>query len=494
MKPLSRHDRVVALVLFVVLSSVYFATTSGITSANDGSHYAFVRAMADDRSFEITPYLGFTEHLDYAIYGDHYYTDKPPGSALIVVPFYALGRIAPEPLAALPTKHDAGNPSMVYTLMGVALCAAAAATVLFITLRQIFDRSLEAAVVVSLAVGLGTTLWKYGSVLYQYAPGALVVMLSLYLALRADRMVRGFNRRPGLRLAFALGFLLGFMPVVDYIGGLFSLLVGLYLIATFYPSIRAVWHDASERGKWLNWWALFVLGGLLPIAFLLIYNTLNFGGPLRLSTFQVDITKWPKNESIGSYFAGSLLLGLRANLFFDPPSENQGLFWLAPVALFSLAGLQAMFRHDWRKATLVITAFAFTLLVLSGKSIYSETNDSRYITSFLGLWFIPAAFWYDEGYALAGHPFRLLWEFAFYGLLLLSIRNQFMHIAFSWNYTLNPAWLRPLAVSPQNIALLFGTVFRNAPNLPLLWGVQGAIAVLCLLARRLRGIRTAHQT
>jgi hypothetical protein len=43
---LGQHtDCLVAVVLFVGLSSLYFATVSGITSSNDGSHYALTRTM-----------------------------------------------------------------------------------------------------------------------------------------------------------------------------------------------------------------------------------------------------------------------------------------------------------------------------------------------------------------------------------------------------------------------------------------------------------------
>ena len=54
------------LTLFAAVATIYFATFSGITASNDGSHYALVRALVARRPFEISPYLAFTEDQDFA--------------------------------------------------------------------------------------------------------------------------------------------------------------------------------------------------------------------------------------------------------------------------------------------------------------------------------------------------------------------------------------------------------------------------------------------
>src|SRR5436190_16129546 len=117
-------DRRIAAALFVLVSSVYFATVVGVTSSNDGSQYALVRALVERRSFEISPYLDFTEHLDYAMHGDLRYSDRPPGTALAAAPLYALSWIAPAPLVMLDSNHDAGNPRLIFALLLSPLAAA----------------------------------------------------------------------------------------------------------------------------------------------------------------------------------------------------------------------------------------------------------------------------------------------------------------------------------------------------------------------------------
>src|SRR5688572_21586566 len=197
-------DKRIALALFILISSIYFATISGITSSNDGSHYALVRALVERHSFEISPYLDFTEHQDYALNGDRRYSDRPPGTALAAAPFYALSWIAPAPMVLPPSKHDASNPHLLYAVLLAPLAGAASISVFYLLLRRYFGRSQFSAALISTALAFGTITWKYSSVLYSHAVSMLIIFLALYLIFRA------WEQPLGWRSALALGFLLGY--------------------------------------------------------------------------------------------------------------------------------------------------------------------------------------------------------------------------------------------------------------------------------------------
>ncbi len=472
------RDRDVALALFAVVSSVYFATISGITSSNDGSHYALVRAIVDRHSFEISPYLSFTEYQDYALRGDLRFSDRPPGTALVAAPFYALANIAPSPPVSVPSKHDPHNPRLLYAVLVAPLTASAAVVVFYFTLRRHLARSQTAAVLTSLALALGTTTWKYGSVLYSHALAALVTWLGIYLVLD----LRSRSQFPWT-LALAVGFLLGFAPLVEYTSIIFSALLGLYVLqflVRWRPSSAGM--DSGVSVWWLNL-ALLAIGALIPLAFLLIYNAVNFGGPFEVSTFHADTTIWPQNEGFAADFATPLSVGLPAMLFYG--SNNQGLFLLAPVTLLSLLGMVAFYRHSPERFALLVSLFIAMLLLFSKSTTFNPlTNDGRYLTPFVGLWLIPLAFWIDQHYLIVRPQLsRAAWSLVLFGLFFASVRNQFMHIALSWNYDLELSHLRPLATPPENLLYLFSTVFPNAGNLPLLWlgealvvGAAGIIA------------------
>ncbi|MBN1310466.1 MAG: hypothetical protein JXB30_03530 [Anaerolineae bacterium] len=470
-------DTGIALLLFWLVSSVCFATITGVTSSNDGSHYALVRAIVERGSFEISPYLSFTENQDYAFDGERCFSDRPPGTALLAAPVYALSYVSPLPAHRLPSKHDPENPRLVYAVATAALAAGGVIALFFLTLRRHFELSATAAVLSSLALAFGTTMWKYGSVLYSHAQAALVIWLALYLLLELEK-----RETPAWPQMLALGLTLGFAPLIEYTNVLVTgVMVGYLALLPARRFFRTT-TSPEKRCSWIVGLSALAIGAALPLGFLLIYNILNFGGPLQLSTFHVDTTLWPHNTSVITEFGTSPLVGIPAMLFYD--GNNQGLFLLSPIALLGIVGLPAMFRYEKRRAILLMTLFTLLLIVMASNATYNPlTNDSRYITPFVGLWFVPVGFFIDRYYtgkSTENLPSIML-SLLLYGLLFLSMRNQLIHIAFSWNYDFSLESLRPMATPLDNITLLFGTVFRNAANLPLLWLFEGCGILISII-------------
>ena len=197
-----------SLLIFLAVSSVYFATVSGITSSNDGSHYALLRALVDEGRFEIPTYAQYAEGNDLARVGDQVYSDRPPGTALLAAPLYIVGRALPPVGRALPSRHDAGNPALVYVML-LPVLAGAAAVVIFNALLVRWGVRPAVALLTSLTLAFGTIHWKYSSVLFSHAPSTLLVLLAVWIALRAGWL-------GGLRTgtAFGLGFALGLSVLV----------------------------------------------------------------------------------------------------------------------------------------------------------------------------------------------------------------------------------------------------------------------------------------
>ena len=174
----------IALGLFILVSSIYFATLSGITSSNDGSHYALMRAMVDEGRFEIATYAHYAEGNDLARVDERIYSDRPPGTALLAAPFYIAGRVLPRIENLLPSRHDAKNPALVFVLL-MPVLAGTLVVVLFYKLLLRWEVRPESALLATLALAFGTLHWKYSSVLFSHAPSALLMMLAVWIALRA---------------------------------------------------------------------------------------------------------------------------------------------------------------------------------------------------------------------------------------------------------------------------------------------------------------------
>lgn len=490
---LTREDWLIALLLFVGLSAVYFATLAGITGSNDGSHYALLRTMIANRTFALRQFDDFAEGNDIAITPDgRLFSDRPPGTALAAIPFYLLGGPLPDPpapfpSAAAPSRHDAANPRLPYVLL-LPVFAGAGTAVLLYGLQRRLGIGRAAALLAVLFFALGTTHWKYSAALYSHALSAFLVTLSVYLALR-------LAGRPGRPWAWALlGFVLGGAVVVEYSNALLVVVVAAFCLWRAWPDVvRRPWATALP----------LALGGVLPAAFLAWYNTVNFGGPLTLS--YAYAVNYPWAGSFAATFSFPLWAGLRALLWWGegggwcggPPCVNQGLFLLSPVLLLALPGL-ILFRRRQPAAFMLMTGLFLIYLLLFAKHHTSHgfTADGRYLMPFIGL-LVPALGFALDWLLTATNrvsrdrvsseklgfyaPLTLL----AFGLFFLSLAQQAGHIATSFNYTFDPAHLQLPLARPENWAYFLRALFPNAANWPLLLLPLAAIVlVIALVSRR----------
>lgn len=482
-EPNGRLDWLISLTLFVALSFVYFLTLGGITSSNDGSHYALLRTMVENRTFALRQFDDFAEGNDIAITPDGLlFSDRPPGTALAGIPFYVLGGPLPDPPAPFPSaetpsRHDADHPRLPYVLLLPVFAGAGTAVLLFALMRHL-GIGRAAALAAVLFFALGTTHWKYSTVLFSHALSGFLVVLSVYLALLlAERESAGW---PWYGL---LGFVLGAAVVVEYANALLVVAIVLF------------WLWRARPPAWRRPLATvlpIVLGGLLPAAFLAWYNTVNFGGPLTLS--YAYAVNYPWAGEFATTFSFPLLPGLRALLWWGegggwcggPPCLNQGIFLLSPILLLALPGLVLFGRRRPAAWALLAGLFLIYLLLFAKHhTSHGFTGDGRYLTPFLGL-LVPAL-----GFALdwlfAGQRplvLRMAAAFGVLGLFFLSLGNQMRHIGTSYNYALDLSQLQMPLAQPGNWAAVLRAVFPNASNWPLLLLPLLAVIIAAVIARR----------
>src|SRR5271166_3628693 len=75
---------------FVLATAALVLVFHGGVSVNPASRALTVLAIVEDGSLRADRWFGLT--IDQAIVGGHVYSDKPPLSSLVVVPFYGLWR------------------------------------------------------------------------------------------------------------------------------------------------------------------------------------------------------------------------------------------------------------------------------------------------------------------------------------------------------------------------------------------------------------------
>lgn len=473
--PYTKTDWLISILLFVCLSSLYFATTSGITSSNDGSHYALTRTIVQNHTFALQQFDDYAEGNDIAIRDDILYSDRPPGTALLATLFYRLGSpLAPllSPLASpLPSRHDAENPHLLYVMLLPIWAGAGTAVLLYLLLRYVGTKS-EVAVTAVLFFSLGTIHWKYSTVLFSHALSGFLVVLSLFLLIT-------FPPPRRFSLSFLLGFVLGCAVLVEYSNALLVIIVGLYVLV--------------ERRPFRHSLLPFSLGGLGPALFLAYYNHLNFGSPLTLS--YAYAINYPWASQFSTTFSYPLLAGLRALAFFGtgdgwcggPPCPNQGFLLLSPVLLLAIPGFY-FYAQQSKKAFVLTTAVFLTYLLLfaTHRTVHGFTADGRYLAPFLTLLTLPLASTLTWLQKQTHHPHRhSLLTLLTYGLFFLSAHNILLHIGFSYNYHLDLTQFSPLVTAPQNWRIIYDTLFRNTHNLPLLWLLEASLLLLTIGIRHL---------
>jgi hypothetical protein len=466
------RDRVVGALLFLLVSTVYYATVLGITSSNDGSHYALIRAISVEGRFQIETYMDYTGHNDYSSRDGRFYSDRPPGTALLAVPLYLSGNIFPRPIALLSRSvANDTNPRLVYALMLPSLIGACVTVVLYYLLR--FYRLSEfASLTTSLAFAFGTIYWKYGSQMFSHVLSGLLVLGSFALAVRSVR-----SKQLHWPTALLLGFTLGYSVVVEYSNAILLVVILVYVGLGLRSSL-------FQGERWGAGLLALGMGIAAPIAFLMWYNIINFGGPFTTSYAYLGNPAYWRLRQFSTTFAGPLENGLAGLLWygFDAAHvDNQGIFLLMPVTLIAIPGLWFYFRRHRSEAALVLILFVVYLLFFSKHIIFSDgTRDGRYLVPFLSLLFIPLGFALERLQQLeTDSVLKTVAMFVIYGLLFLSIRNVVWHIGLSYSYTLDPGAMERTASTPSNWRYVFDSIFINWRNVPLLWMVEtiGATAI-----------------
>jgi hypothetical protein len=393
------HPGFLALALFalVALAALYFALTArdGIISTNDGSHYALTKALAADRTASIDPYVNYAaiqpqrgtptakDYRDLSYYNGHFYSDRPPGTALLAVPFYWLGLAAD----AVSGRQDLDFPlrfvTMLPPLLGVATVLALA------LLARGLGAGWRAATATAAIGGLTTLVLKYATLLYSHITGAAFVTGALAAVLLAERA----GRWRGWILALG-GALLGYSAVAEYPNLLLIAPVGAYIVG------RGTWNVGRGATLRSTLDALrpsvlpFALGWLAPVALLLGYNWAVFGRPWHTSYTYQYYFEW--SRSVGTTYIlrpGYIAEGLRW-LLVGPA----GLLTVTPLLAVALWGLVLLARRSPSKALLLAGVVLIILLPTAAHRTYKGggSQDTRYLLAIVPTLLAPLAIWFER--------------------------------------------------------------------------------------------------
>jgi hypothetical protein len=311
-------DRRIAEWLAIVTFAAYAYFFAG-GGWNQNATFDLTRAIVERHTFAIDAYAGNTGDVSFA--NGHVYANKAPALAWIAAIPYA-------PLYALENARgaDPGNVQLltinVYlcSLLCVALPGALIPSMLFLYARRRgFDARWSAYA--ALTIALATQLLPYASIFMVHVPSAALL---LYAFTTPRRTLAGF----AAALAVAMNYLC--LPA---------------LIAFAFLGPRKL---------------RYATGALAPIAALIAYQRLCFGGFFTTSVAVTDPRFLTHGAALGVMQRPSLDV-----LYAITLSPYRGFFFFAPVMLVALLGFAAWWKRERLAcaAAIVVIAFFFAFNV-----------------------------------------------------------------------------------------------------------------------------------
>jgi hypothetical protein len=316
-----------------MLVGMAYATLIQSFSWNQTSHYDLIRSLDRDRT-TIDTYQENTG--DKAFYQGHWYSARAPGLALFALPYYdAIKALGAEKLAR-SSKAQRGEDEMIYFIgLWVNVLPGLLLLLLVGHLAERLEPGYGAATAVIL--GLGTLALPLSTLLFSH-------IFTAFLGFAAFALL--FWERDGPPNPWLLGvagLALGYAGVSEYPLFFVALVLGLYLLSRR--------DSLNPRGVATRAGA-FILGGLIGIVPLLLYNHYAFHSWTHLAYSSI-----PRQQK-GFFGIGVPSLKVMATLLFD----SRGLLTLSPVLAMGGIGTWLLYRRGKRAEALTITGICVCYL------------------------------------------------------------------------------------------------------------------------------------
>jgi hypothetical protein len=297
-------------------------TVVQVSGPQDWTRLELTRSIALLGSLQIPADLP----IDKALYGGRTYADKAPGMSVIAIPAFELERALG--VAKPRSKWDAKGDLSVWGLR------LGAGGLLFLLAVWLVMRA--AGTAAGATFGAGTLASPLAATMFAHV-GAGGLGLGAFL----------LARRPTARRSAAAGFVGGCAVLIDYPAAVIVVAVAVVV--------------ALRAPRRLGW---FVLGGLPPLAGLLVYNAVAFGSPFHLS-YRYEAPPFSEEQHHGFFGVGvPTLHGLKEVLVGD-----RGLLVYSPVLVLAAVGLWLLWREG-RRLDAGIAAAITVVFVLSNAGYF----------------------------------------------------------------------------------------------------------------------------
>ncbi len=319
---LTKRRVALAAILLVGLS---YATLVQSFSWNQTSHYDLIRALNSNET-TIDKYQENTG--DKAYYHGHFYSARAPGLALFALPFYDTLNFINADKLARESQAQRGDDEMIY-FIGLWANVLPGLLLLLLVWRVAdrFEPGYGAAAAVTL--GLGTLVLPLSTLLFSHVFTAFLGFAAFTLMLKE----RDGPANPWL--LGAAGITMGYAVASEYPLFFVALVLGLFLLSR---------RDALTPLGITTRAGAYIVGGLIGIAPLLLYNHYAFGSWTHLAYSNI-----PRQQQ-GFFGIGAPSFTVLATLLFD----SRGLLTISPVLILGLLGTIVLYNRGKRAEALTI--------------------------------------------------------------------------------------------------------------------------------------------
>jgi hypothetical protein len=312
---LRRNGWAIAIVCAYLYVFPYFPA---IQSANELPRVYLVQAIVDDHTFAIDRGVAATgKTFDVSDVNGHAYSNKAPGSSLVMVPIYAAVELV------------AGTPSLGTTVWLCRVFTGIIPTLLLLWLLWGFlerfapDPAIRRLVIA--AYGLGSMALTYSLLYYSHQLSAVCLASAWILAIDVA------EDRRGVRQLGWVGVLAGGAILTDYQAAFAAVPIAVDVVLRL-------------RGpRLVKALAIIAAGAALPIALLLAYHAACFGSPFR--------TGYDFSTEAHAHTEGFLGLSTPSfHAFADAMVGPIGVVTLSPWLLLAIPGGIVLARRDRQTA------------------------------------------------------------------------------------------------------------------------------------------------
>ena len=357
---MDRKKKGILFLVFITIYTLYFVTSTGMNTSNDGAHIGLAKSIYYEHQFNVEKYLDvYVSRPDYAVKNNQIYSDRLPGMASLIIPAFAYANVLKG--LGFSTANETNELDIVIASILPPLFGLLSAILLFWYYYKILRKKFSISIICTVIYAFATLAWLESSHLFSHAPSLLFVSLAVLI------VISDFKKISWQKQLIISSMLLGFASWIELQNFLF-----------FFPLLGyIIYKNNLLKKEFRNQLVKYgVLTGIIIIVFIcgiLAYNYMVF------EEFTLKSNKFnpffPEEKSFMTALSGNILQGLDnlytsfANIeaYVNPLkarlNDIPGIFVTSPVMILSVIGFFFFYKKHKAKAIVLLSCIFIATLI-----------------------------------------------------------------------------------------------------------------------------------